>query len=120
VEAAPWKLSSCCGALAAQGLKERLLAAWPAAVVQQRFMGPAELAALYRATRLNVHPCSYDAFGMTLVEAASQVGRQCAPNGAVPFHSWLCCVPNPPQSRGCTPHAAHVCIACHVDWLLRP
>lgn len=36
-------------------------------------MGPADLAAVYRRTRLNVHPSTYDAYGMTIVEAASQV-----------------------------------------------
>ena len=56
-----------------QGLQKRLLAAWPGAEVQQKFMGAAELAVLYRATRLNIHPCSYDAYGMTIIEAASQV-----------------------------------------------
>ena len=59
-----------------QGLKDRLRAAAPAAVVLERFVGPAELADLYRLTRLNVHPPTYDAYGMTVVEAASQV---CAP-----------------------------------------
>ena len=39
-------------------------------------MGPAEMADLYSQTRLNVHPCTYDAYGMTIVEAASQVGRK--------------------------------------------
>ncbi len=35
-------------------------------------MGPTDLAELYAATRLNFHPASYDAYGMTIVEAASQ------------------------------------------------
>lgn len=30
-------------------------------------------AQVYQRTRLNVHPATYDAFGMTIVEAASQV-----------------------------------------------
>ena len=36
-------------------------------------MGPAHLSDLYRSTRLNFHPATYDAYGMTIVEAASQV-----------------------------------------------
>ena len=32
---------------------------------------PAGLAALYARTRLNVHPPRYDAFGMSIVEAAA-------------------------------------------------
>lgn len=27
---------------------------------------------MFAATRLNIHPCAYDAYGMTIVEAASQ------------------------------------------------
>ena len=33
------------------------------------------MADLYSQTRLNVHPCIYDAYGMTIVEAASQVDK---------------------------------------------
>lgn len=56
-----------------QGLKERLRAAAPSSLVLEQFVGPAELADVYRKTRLNVHPPTYDAYGMTVVEAASQV-----------------------------------------------
>jgi hypothetical protein len=28
---------------------------------------------VFSSTRLNIHPCTYDAFGMTIVEAASMV-----------------------------------------------
>ncbi|GLC36011.1 hypothetical protein PLESTM_000392500 [Pleodorina starrii] len=56
----------------AQALKSRLRAAAPASVILESFMGPAELADLYRKTRLNFHPSTYDAYGMTIVEAASQ------------------------------------------------
>ncbi len=45
-----------------------------------------ELAAqIFAATKLNVHPCVYDAYGMTVVEAASQVHRHCRH----PLH-WVC------------------------------
>jgi hypothetical protein len=57
-----------------QMVKSRLLAAAPEALVVDHFLGPQQLADIYRATLLNVHPCSYDAYGMTVVEAASQVG----------------------------------------------
>ncbi|GIL92824.1 hypothetical protein Vretifemale_20301, partial [Volvox reticuliferus] len=56
----------------AQGLKARLRAAAPSSVILESFIGPAELAAVYRQTRLNFHPSTYDAYGMTIVEAASQ------------------------------------------------
>ncbi|GFR41507.1 hypothetical protein Agub_g2201, partial [Astrephomene gubernaculifera] len=56
----------------AQALKARLRAAAPTSVILERFVGPAELAQLYRQTRLNFHPSTYDAYGMTIVEAASQ------------------------------------------------
>lgn len=55
-------------------LAARLLAAAPQAVVHTRFLGPAGLAEIFAATLLNVHPCEHDAYGMTIVEAASQGG----------------------------------------------
>jgi len=36
------------------------------------FMGPTELASIFSRSILNIHPCGYDAYGMTIVEAASQ------------------------------------------------
>ncbi len=56
-----------------QELKRRLRAAAPDSVILEEFMGPEEMARVYAQTRLNVHPATYDAFGMTIVEAASQV-----------------------------------------------
>ena len=41
-------------------------------VVDRRFLGPEQLAAVFAETALNFHPCRYDAYGMTIVEAASQ------------------------------------------------
>ena len=69
-------------------------AAVPDSVILEDFMGPEELARIYSQTRLNVHPATYDAFGMTIVEAASQVlqqssgiGTDCTPNVTLgPFH----------------------------------
>ena len=43
----------------------------PSAIVIESFLGPHELAAVFSATALNVHPSSYDAYGMTIVEAAA-------------------------------------------------
>ena len=48
---------------------ERLV---PCGEVDRKFHGPEDLAHIFAATRLNVHPCKYDAYGMTIVEAASQ------------------------------------------------
>jgi len=64
-----------CGAASdasyAQTVRETLLAAVPTAVVVDSFLGPAALGAIFSRTALNVHPCGYDAYGMTLVEAAA-------------------------------------------------
>lgn len=35
---------------------------------------------IYSKTRLNIHPCLYDAYGMTVVEAASQGGHPSKPS----------------------------------------
>ena len=43
---------------------------------------PAGLAALYARTRLNVHPPRYDAFGMSIVEAAAFGAPTVFPPGA--------------------------------------
>lgn len=40
--------------------------------VVRSFMNAAELAGVFATTRLNFHPCEYDAYGMTVIEAASQ------------------------------------------------
>lgn len=42
-----------------------------AAVVLQHRLGPEEMAAVFSASALNVHPCTYDAYGMSVVEAAA-------------------------------------------------
>lgn len=44
----------------------------PEGSVERRFMNASELAGLFARTAMNVHPCIYDAYGMTVVEAASQ------------------------------------------------
>jgi len=64
-----------CGATAdaslAREIKERLRAAVPSAVVLDDFLGPEALGSVLSATRLNFHPCLYDAYGMSVVEAAA-------------------------------------------------
>jgi glycosyltransferase involved in cell wall biosynthesis len=56
----------------AEGLKHQFREQVPSGIVEERFLGPQDLAAVFARTALNVHPCRYDAFGMTIVEAASQ------------------------------------------------
>jgi len=63
----------------ARRLRARFRAAAPGVVTEERFLGPADLARIYARTRLNCHLCSYDAYGMTVVEAASQGAQPCAP-----------------------------------------
>lgn len=53
-------------------VKERLRAAAPGSIISTGFLGPADMASIFAQTRLNVHPPLYDAFGMTIVEAACQ------------------------------------------------
>lgn len=48
------------------------------------FLSPSEMCALFARTVLNFHPCSYDAYGMTIVEAAAMaVPSVIANNGKV-------------------------------------
>jgi len=64
-----------CGASAdaslAAEVKERLRKAAPSAVILEDFLGPEALCGIFSATKLNVHPCLYDAYGMSVVEAAA-------------------------------------------------
>ena len=57
----------------ADGLKARfLMAAGPhGGVVVDEFLDAVALGEIYAASLINVHPCSYDAYGMTVVEAAA-------------------------------------------------
>ncbi|KAK9821406.1 hypothetical protein WJX74_010366 [Apatococcus lobatus] len=56
----------------AEGIKARLRSSGAPCEIVEQFLGPAELAEIFSRTRLNIHPCLYDAFGMSIVEAASQ------------------------------------------------
>jgi glycosyltransferase involved in cell wall biosynthesis len=59
----------------AEGVRRALRAAAPTAVIEDRFLGPGQLVEeVYACTRLNVHPCLYDAYGMTVVEMAAAGG----------------------------------------------
>jgi len=56
----------------ADKLVQELKEACPESIVLAgRFLGPNEMAAMYSRTLLNFHPCTYDAYGMTIVEAAA-------------------------------------------------
>lgn len=55
----------------AERVKSRVKAVMPEAVIHEGFMGPSQLSDLYSQTLLNLHPCIYDAYGMTIVEAAA-------------------------------------------------
>lgn len=59
---------------------------------------------VYAATKLNVHPCTYDAYGMTVVEAASQ--------GAPSLVSSIDCSTHLQTSAGC--HMRSI----PVDWYM--
>ena len=55
----------------AQTVKAAFLKAVPTGRLEERFLGTEDLGEIYSHTLLNIHPCKYDAFGMTIVEAAS-------------------------------------------------
>lgn len=55
----------------ADTIKEQLLNMAPNAIIMDSFLSPKALAAVFTKTAVNFHPCEYDAYGMTIVEAAS-------------------------------------------------
>lgn len=55
----------------AKTIQQDLEACIPQAVIVKDFLGPNELSQLLLQTRLNLHPALYEAFGMTIVEAAA-------------------------------------------------
>ena len=55
----------------AQAVKAELRRLAPNAIVLDSFLPPKSLAAVFARTALNFHPCAYDAYGMTVVEAAA-------------------------------------------------
>eukprot|EP01023_Acetabularia_acetabulum_P016149 TRINITY_DN17974_c0_g3_i1.p1 TRINITY_DN17974_c0_g3~~TRINITY_DN17974_c0_g3_i1.p1 ORF type:complete len:405 (-),score=36.08 TRINITY_DN17974_c0_g3_i1:139-1353(-) len=56
----------------AMRIKRDFSAECPGGQLIERFLGPPELAEIFSKSLLNVHPCQYDAYGMTIIEAASQ------------------------------------------------
>ena len=55
----------------ASEVRSRVKAACPSAVILEQHLGPDEMAAVFNRTYINVHPCAYDAYGMSIVEAAA-------------------------------------------------
>ena len=68
-----------------QGLKARLRSAVPSSIIKESFVDAAELASIASSTRVNFHPCLYDAYGMTIVEVASQVSSTAVPHHSLSF-----------------------------------
>jgi hypothetical protein len=64
-----------CGAASdeeyAKECRDLLLLHYPNAVIIDDFLGPEQLASIFAHTSVNFHPCKYDAFGMTAVEASA-------------------------------------------------
>ena len=64
-----------CGAASdeqyAKECRDLLLLHYPKAVVIGDFLGPQQLASIFAHSYVNFHPCKYDAFGMTAVEASA-------------------------------------------------
>ena len=55
----------------ANKIQESLLQATPNAIIMKSFLTPKALSAVLSRAVVNVHPCEYDAFGMTICEAAA-------------------------------------------------
>ncbi|KAI0559103.1 Glycosyltransferase 4 [Gracilaria domingensis] len=55
----------------AQKLKQTLKSTVPEAVIVDEFLGPSAFAMLLQSSALNIHPALYEAYGMTIVEAAA-------------------------------------------------
>ena len=75
----------------AEALRARFREEVPTGMLVDTFLTAAELADVFASTRLNVHPCRYDAYGMTVIEAASQG----APSLIHSVRCHLCCVALP-------------------------
>eukprot|EP00980_Cylindrotheca_fusiformis_P016157 scaffold4805_cov136-Cylindrotheca_fusiformis.AAC.12 len=77
------------------------------------FLSPVELCSLFSRTALNFHPCSYDAYGMTIIEAAAMgVPSVIANNGKVGASSVMqdasIYIEMPPLSSGTKPDDVEV------------
>ncbi len=64
-----------CGAAAdqayAEKVKKDLRRVFPESVIEENFLSAEAMATIFQQTVLNVHPSLYDAYGMTIVEAAA-------------------------------------------------
>ena len=68
----------------ADTIKQELRKAAPHAIIINSFLSPRALTAVFTRTILNFHPCEYDAYGMTIIEAAALgVASIVEANGAV-------------------------------------
>lgn len=69
----------------AKAVREQLKDAFPDSIdLVGNFLSPQELCSIFQRTVINFHPCSYDAYGMTIVEAAAMgVPSVIANNGQV-------------------------------------
>ena len=64
----------------AKQLQRRLRQACPSALVVDSFMGPQDLACIYARTRLNFHPCLYDAYGEPPPAGCAALGKGNVPS----------------------------------------
>ena len=81
----------------ARQVRDEMFRVAPQSVVVDSFLSPEALCALFRYTLVNVHPCQYDAYGMTIVEAAAMG----APS--IVSHGWTVGAMSLLQEDGCIP-----------------
>jgi glycosyltransferase involved in cell wall biosynthesis len=55
----------------ATSVRSMIAAAHPSPLLVSAFLGPTDMAAIFSRSCINVHPALYDAYGMTIVEAAA-------------------------------------------------
>ena len=67
----PLLAGSCADPEYARLVKEQLIQVYPNSMIVNTFLSSSELTAILSCTVFNFHPCSYDAYGMTIVEAAA-------------------------------------------------
>jgi len=71
----PLLAGACADPTYAAAVKASLLQVWPSqsspAIIVDSFLSPEAMAAIYSRTVLNFHPAAYEAYGMTIIEAAA-------------------------------------------------
>jgi glycosyltransferase involved in cell wall biosynthesis len=55
----------------AEQVRNELRRVAPNSIIVQEFLSPSTLVAIFSRSVLNFHPCNYDAYGMTIIEAAA-------------------------------------------------